>query len=199
MDYTLYIALAIIAVIIGYAIVVYNNLVRFKNRGENAFAQIDVQLKRRYDLIPNLIETAKGYLKHEQQTLTAVTEARNQAQKLLGELGGNIFNTGAAKSFAGAEAALGSALSGLNIAVEAYPDLKASANMMQLSEEMTSTENKIAFARQAFNDAATNYNIYRASFPPVLFAGLFGYAKEMAMLEFADAEQIQEAPKASFA
>lgn len=198
MDWTLITVIAILAILIVYAIVVYNNLVRFKNRGENAFAQIDVQLKRRYDLIPNLVETAKGYLKHEKETLQSVTQARNTAQQMLEKLGGNLFSSGAAKEFAAAEAALGSALSGFQIAVEAYPDLKASANMMQLSEEMTTTENKVAFARQAFNDAATNYNIYRASFPPILFAGLFGYGQDMAMLEFADKEQIQEAPKVSF-
>ena len=198
MELSLVIPVGVLAIVIIYMIVVYNNLVRYKNFGENAFAQIDVQLKRRYDLIPNLIETAKGYLTHERETLEAVTNARNNAQKLLGELGGDLFNSGAAKNFAGAEAALGQALSGLNIAVEAYPDLKASANMMQLSEELTSTENKISFARQAFNDAATKFNIYRASFPPILFARIFSYGADMAMLEFADREQIQEAPKVSF-
>ena len=198
MDYTFYVIVGLVVIVAFYAVMVYNSLVRYKNRGENAFAQIDVQLKRRYDLIPNLVDTAKGYLQHERETLEAVTQARNAAQQSLGELAGNLFSSGAAQKFAGAEAALGGALGKLQIAVEAYPDLKASANMMQLSEELTSTENKIAFARQAYNDAATQFNIYRATFPPVLFAGILGYGKDMAMLEFEDREQLEQAPKVSF-
>ena len=193
-----WIILAVLAAIAVYAAFVYNTLVQYKNRGENAFAQIDVQLKRRHDLIPNLVETARGYLQHERQTLEAVTAARNNAAGALQNLAGNIADAGAAKQLAAAETALGGALGQLQIAVEAYPDLKASANMSQLSEELASTENKIAFSRQAYNDMATEYNTYRQSFPPLLFAGVFGHRQDIAVLEFEDREQIQQAPKVSF-
>ena len=193
-----WIILAVLAAIAVYAAFVYNTLVQYKNRGENAFAQIDVQLKRRHDLIPNLVETARGYLQHERQTLEAVTAARNNAAGALQNLAGNIADAGAAKQLAAAETALGGALGQLQIAVEAYPDLKASANMSQLSEELASTENKIAFSRQAYNDMATEYNTYRQSFPPLLFAGVFGHRSDIAVLEFEDREQIQQAPKVSF-
>lgn len=182
----------------AYAAYVYNTLVQYKNRGENAFAQIDVQLKRRHDLIPNLVETARGYLKHERETLETVTSARNSAAGALQNLAGNLSDAGAVKQLAAAESALTGALGQLQIAVEAYPDLKASANMMQLSEELTATENKIAFARQSYNDMATEYNTYRQSFPPMLFAGVFGHRDDIAMLEFEDREQLQQAPAVSF-
>ncbi len=193
-----YIFLGVVAALAIYVAVIYNNLVQNKNRGENGFAQIDVQLKRRYDLIPNLVETAKGYLSHERETLESVTAARNEAAQMLSKLSGNLADVGAAQSLAAAEATLGGALGRLQVAVEAYPDLKASANMSQLSEELTSTENKVAFARQAYNDAATEYNTYRQSFPPLLFAGIFGHGADLAMLEFADREKLEEAPKVSF-
>jgi LemA protein len=198
MEYAAYLPWVVAAAVLIYAAAVYNNLVRYKNRGENAFAQIDVQLKRRYDLIPNLVETARGYLTHERETLEAVTAARNSAQDALQKFAANISDKNAARVFAGAEAALGGALSGLQVAVEAYPDLKASANMTQLSEELTATENKVAFARQSYNDLATHYNTYRQSFPPLLFASVFGHGADISLLEFEDKQQIQQAPKVSF-
>lgn len=194
----IWITLAILVALAIYAAFVYNTLVQYKNRGENAFAQIDVQLKRRHDLIPNLVETARGYLQHERQTLESVTAARNNAAGALQNLAGNIADSAAAKQLAAAENALAGALGQLQIAVEAYPDLKASANMTQLSEELASTENKIAFARQAYNDMATEYNTYRQSFPPMLLAGAFGHRSDIAVLEFEDREQIQQAPKVAF-
>ena len=194
----IWITLAILVALAIYAAFVYNTLVQYKNRGENAFAQIDVQLKRRHDLIPNLVETARGYLRHERQTLESVTAARNNAAGALQNLAGNIADSAAAKQLAAAENALAGALGQLQIAVEAYPDLKASANMTQLSEELASTENKIAFARQAYNDMATEYNTYRQSFPPMLLAGAFGHRSDIAVLEFEDREQIRQAPKVAF-
>ena len=194
----IWIILGVLVVLAVYAAYVYNTLVQYKNRGENAFAQIDVQLKRRHDLIPNLVETARGYLKHERETLENVTAARNNAASALQNLAGNLSDASAVKQLASAETALGGALGQLQIAVEAYPDLKASANMAQLSEELASTENKIAFARQSYNDMATEYNTYRQSFPPMLFAGVFGHRSDIAMLEFEDREQIQQAPQVSF-
>ncbi len=198
MEYGVYVLWFGAAALAVWAVVIYNNLVKYKVRGENGFAQIDVQLKRRYDLIPNLVETAKGYLKHERETLEAVVSARNEAAALLGKFAGNLADADAARSLAGAETALGGALGKLQIAVEAYPDLKASANMAQLSEELTSTENKVAFSRQGYNDAVAAYNEYRQSFPPVLLAGIFGHGKDMALLEFADREKLQEAPSVKF-
>ncbi|MGS2743307.1 LemA family protein [Halomonas sp. LS-001] len=195
---TLIIVLAIIAVIVFYVVSIYNRLVSLSNRFENAFAQIEVQLKRRHDLIPNLVETAKGYLEHERETLQNVTEARNTA---VSGLKAAAENPGSAKAIAdlgGAEGALTQAMGRLNVVMEAYPDLKASQNMQQLSEELTSTENKVAFSRQAFNDAVMQYNTYRQSFPPVAVAGMFGHGQDASLLEFEDSAEIQVAPKVSF-
>lgn len=191
------IGLGLLAALAVLLIRVYNQLVSLKNRFKNAFAQIDVQLKRRYDLIPNLVETARGYLKHERETLEAVIQARNQAVSATQAAAANPGQAGAMAGLAGAEGLLGGALGRLFALVENYPDLKANQNMMQLSEELTSTENKVAFARQAFNDAVMTYNTYRESFPQTILAGMFGFGPAV-LLEFADAEQIKEAPKVSF-
>jgi LemA protein len=192
------ILLVIIVAAAFYVVSIYNSLVSLKNRYENGFSQIEVQLKRRYDLIPNLVETAKGYLKHEKETLEAVIGARNTAAAGLKAAVANPSSALAMKELAGAEGALTNALGNLNVVMEAYPDLKASNNMMQLSEELTSTENKVSFARQAFNDAVTEYNIYRQSFPPIFFAGMFGHRVDAELLEFADSAEIQAAPKIAF-
>jgi len=155
---------------------IYNRLVLLRNRFKNAWAQIDVQLKRRYDLIPNLVETAKGYMAHEKGTLEAVIAARNQAVSAQQKASMNPAAAGAVQGVIGAEGMLTGALSKLFAVVEAYPNLKADQNMLALQEELTSTENKIAFARQAYNDAVNSYNTYKQSFPPVLLAGMFGFA-----------------------
>jgi len=185
----------VVALILGISI--SNGLVGARNECENSWNQIDVQLKRRYDLIPNLVETAKGYMKHERETPDAVIQARNQAQQGLEQAASDPSNPEAMQTLGGAEGALNGAVGRLLALVESYPDLKASANMMQLSEELTSTENKVSFARQAFNDAVTDYNIYKQSFPPVVFAGMFGHTENAWLLEF-DSEVIAEAPKVSF-
>ncbi len=190
--------IVIIAVLVFYVIGIYNKLVALKNRFENAFSQIEVQLKRRYDLIPNLVETAKAYLKHERETLEAVISARNQAMNGLQAAAANPGSAAAIGQLAGAESLLTNAMGRLNVVMEAYPDLKASQNMMQVSEELTSTENKVAFARQAFNDAVTAYNTYKQSFPPVVFANTFGHSEDATLLIFADSAEIQAAPKVQF-
>ncbi|EGN75414.1 hypothetical protein A28LD_1027 [Idiomarina sp. A28L] len=198
MELTHWILIAVLVVVVFYTIGIYNKLVTLKNRFENAFAQIDVQLKRRYDLIPNLVEVAKSYLKHERETLEAVVEARNQAAAALKGASANPGDAKAMGNLAGAEGALGSAMGRLNVVMEAYPDLKANQNMAQLSEELTSTENKVAFSRQAFNDSVMEYNTYRQSFPPVIFAGLVGHGEDAGLLQFEDREAIQAAPKVEF-
>lgn len=192
------ITLIIIAVIVFLVIGIYNRLITLKNRYENAFSQIEVQLKRRYDLIPNLVETAKAYLSHERETLEAVIAARNQAMSGLAAAAANPGNPRAMTDLSQAEGMLSGALGRLNVVVEAYPDLKANQNMMQVSEELTSTENRVAFARQAFNDAVTEYNTYRQTFPPVVFAGMFGHGSNASLLEFEDSAAIQQAPKVAF-
>jgi len=193
---TLIVFLAVLVVVALLVGGVYNKLVTLRNRYKNAFSQIDVQLKRRYDLIPNLVEVAKGYLKHERETLEAVIAARNQAVSANTKAAANPGDPAAMKGLMGAENQLVGALGRLFAVAEAYPDLKANQNMMQLMEELTSTENKIAFARQAFNDSVTTYNTAREVFPAVLFAGVFGFmAAEL--FEITNAAE-KEAPKVSF-
>src|SRR6187431_861610 len=174
--------LIVLAVLVGIAFIgvmwaagIYNQLVTLKNRYVNAFSQIEVQLKRRYDLIPNLIETAKGYLAHERGTLEAVIAARNQAVAGLSAAAKDPGNARAMEQLGSAEGALGGALGRLNVVVEAYPDLKANQNMMQLSEELTSTENRVSFARQAYNDSVMSYNNRREVFPSSILAGMFNF------------------------
>ncbi len=168
--------LVAIVVVIGLWVAgIYNSLVALRNRFKNAFAQIDVQLKRRYDLIPNLVEVAKGYMKHERETLENVIKARNIAYAASQSAAANPADGNAVKSLVSAEAGLTGALSRLMVVSEQYPDLKANQNMMQLTEELTSTENKIAFARQAYNDSVMGYNTARETFPNVVFAGMFGF------------------------
>jgi LemA protein len=186
------IPLLIVLAVVG----VYNRLVALRNRFKNAFAQIDVQLKRRYDLIPNLVETAKGYLKHERETLEAVIAARNQAAAAVKLASQNPADAGAVKGLATAETALTGALGRLFAIAEAYPDLKANQNMMQLSEELTSTENKVAFARQAYNDSVMQYNTARETFPAVMVAGMFGFQPAQ-LFEIQTAAE-REAPQVKF-
>ena len=183
---TTWIVVGVLVALAVWGISIFNTLVKLANRYKNAFAQIDVQLKRRYDLIPNLVETAKAYLKHERETLQAVTDARTGAVAGLARAAANPGDPDALRALGAAEGALGNALGRLNVAVEAYPELKADANMRQLSEELSSTENRVAFARQAFNDAVMGYNTYRQSFPQNVLAATFGHGKDAAQLEFAE-------------
>jgi len=193
---TLLVVLGIVVVLALFFAGTYNRLVRLRNRFKNAFAQIDVQLKRRHDLIPNLVETTKGYLKHERETLEAVIAARNQATAAARTASQNPGDPHVMQGLAGAENALTGTLGRLFALVEAYPDLKGSQNMMQLSEELTSTENKVSFARQAYNDGVMTYNTARESFPAVMVAGMFGF-QPAELFEITDRTQ-REAPEVSF-
>jgi LemA protein len=191
-----WIVLALIVAAVLFAISIYNRLIAGRNRFKNAFAQIDVQLTRRHDLIPNLVETAKGYIKHERETLDAVTNARNLAVAGLKAATKDPTDPAAMKQLAQAEQGLSGALGRLFAVSEAYPDLKANQNMMQLSEELTTTENKVAFARQAYNDSVMQYNTLRESFPNNFFAGWFNF-QQAELLEIED-EAKREVPKVTF-
>lgn len=195
MDIAITVFFALAALVVLFAIGLYNNLVRQRNQYKNAFAQIDVQLKRRYDLIPNLVETAKAYMKHEREALEAVIAARNQAAASERQAAAAPGNAQAMANLAGAENVLNGALGRLFALAEAYPDLKANQTMMQLSEEITSTENRVAFARQAYNDAVTSYNTSRELFPASIIAGSFGFTPAC-VLEIEDLER--QAPRVSF-
>ncbi len=188
--------LVLVLILVAMVVGVYNRLVRLRNRYKNAFAQIDVQLKRRYDLIPNLVETAKGYMKHERETLEAVIQARNQASSAASAAAANPGDPEAMQGLVGAETALTGTLGRLFALAEAYPDLKANQNMAQLMEELTSTENKIGFSRQAFNDSVTTYNTATQVFPAVLLAGMFGFSAAD-LFEIEEPTQ-REAVKVSF-
>jgi len=193
---SLLVIVILVAALLAWGVGLYNRLVAARNLFRNAFAQIDVQLTRRHDLIPNLVETAKAYLAHERETLEAVTSARNTAVTSLKAAAADPGSATALTQLSGAEASLGGALGRLLAVVEAYPDLKASANMMQLSEELASTENRVAFARQAFNDAVMAYNNARETFPGSLVAGTFSF--EAAKMLDAPPAAVREAPKVSF-
>jgi LemA protein len=191
------IVVVVIALFFGLFVMgVYNKLVTMRNRYKNAYAQIDVQLKRRYDLIPNLVETAKGYMAHERGTLEAVTAARNIAYAASKIAAANPGDSSAIKNLSSAETGLGGTLSRLMMVSEQYPDLKANQNMMQLTEELTSTENKISFARQAYNDSVMTYNTDREVFPSNLIAGMFNFGA--AELFVVDKPEQKDAPKVSF-
>jgi LemA protein len=189
--------LVVVVSLVGFVIGVYNKLVTMRNRYKNAYAQIDVQLKRRYDLIPNLVEIAKGYIKHERETLENVTKARNIAYVASQAAAANPGDASAMKGLVSAESGLAGTLSRLMMVSEQYPDLKANQNMMQLTEELTSTENKISFARQAYNDSVMVYNTDREVFPSNLIAGMFNFAA--AELFVVDKPEQKDAPKVSFA
>ena len=193
---TLGVLVLIVIVAIAFVAGIYNKLVTMRNRYKNAYAQIDVQLKRRYDLIPNLVETAKGYMAHERGTLEAVTAARNIAYAASKAAAANPGDANAMKNLTAAETGLGGTLSRLMMVSEQYPDLKANQNMMQLTEELTSTENKISFARQAYNDSVMTYNTDREVFPSNLIAGTFNFGA--AELFVIDKPEQKDAPKVSF-
>ena len=200
MAFGLIIAIVVLVVVllslVGFIVSVYNKLVTMRNRYKNAYAQIDVQLKRRYDLIPNLVEIAKGYIKHERETLENVTKARNIAYVASQAAAANPGDAGTMKNLVSAESGLAGTLSRLMMVSESYPDLKANQNMMQLTEELTSTENKISFARQAYNDSVMVYNTDREVFPSNLVAGMFNFGA--AELFVVDKPEQKDAPKVSF-
>jgi len=187
----------IILLVIIIVAAIYNSMVTLRNRYKNSFSQIDVQLKRRYDLIPNLVETAKGYMKYERQTLEAVINARNSALSASQKASGNPGDPAAMKDLSSAETLLTGTLGRLFALAENYPDLKANENMLQLQEELTSTENRVAFARQAFNDAVTAYNIACEKFPNTIIAGMFNFSLAQ-LLESTEAPEERKAPKVSF-
>ena len=192
-----WIFLAVVVALVVWAIAIYNGLVTMRNRFKNAFAQIDVQLKRRYDLIPNLVETAKGYIKHERETLEAVIKARNVAVGAAQAAGASPGNPAAMQALGQAEGALTGVLGRMFALAESYPDLKANQNMLALQEELSSTENKVSFARQAFNDSVMEYNTKRESFPDNFFAGAFGF-KPAELLLATESPEERKAPKVSF-
>ena len=192
--------LIFLALIVGlgvWAVGIYNGLVRMRQQYKNSYAQIDVQLKRRYDLIPNLVEAAKGYLTHERETLEKVIAARGAAMGAAQKAAAAPGDPAAMQGLAQAEGALGGAMGRLMAVFESYPDLKANQNILQVQEELTSTENKIAFARQAYNDTVMEYNTRRESFPDTVFAGMFGFTQAM-LLESTKSEEERAAPKVSF-
>jgi len=192
--------LIFVGILVLLAIIVasmYNKLVALRNRYKNAYAQIDVQLKRRYDLIPNLVETAKGYMKHERETLEAVIQARNMAAGAAAKASGNPGDPAAMKELMAAEAGLAGTLGRLFALAESYPDLKANQNMLSLQEELTSTENRIAFARQAFNDGVTAYNTSRETFPSNMIAGTFNFGPAE-LLQATESPEERKAPKVTF-
>ena len=193
----LIVVLVVAVVLIAWLVGIYNRLVKLRNQFKNAFSQIDVQLKRRYDLIPNLVETAKGYMKHERETLEAVIAARNKAQAAVQAASARPGDPAAMQGLQGAEAGLTGALGRFFALAESYPDLKANQNMLSLQEELTSTENKVAFARQAYNDAVMSYNTARESFPDTIIAGMTGFGP--AQLFELEAPTVERAaPKVSF-
>src|SRR5438552_17207574 len=189
--------LAIVVAVIVWIVSIYNGLVSARNRFKNAFAQIDVQLKRRYDLIPNLVETAKGYIKHERETLEAVIRARNTALTAAQAAGASPGNPAAMQALGQAEGALTGVLGKMFALAEAYPDLKANQNMLALQEELSSTENKVSFARQAFNDSVMEYNTKRESFPDNIFAGMFGFTAAE-LLQATESPEERKAPQVRF-
>ena len=193
---SLMVILAIIAAVVFWAISIYNRLINERNRVRNAFAQIDVQLTRRYDLIPNLVEAVKGYMKHERETLEAVINARNAAKSSLDVAKADPANGDAIKKLGASEGALGAALGRLFALSEAYPDLKANQNMMQFQEELGTTENKVAFSRQAFNDSVLTYNNSAENFPNSIIAGFFSF--QLASFLEIESEEMREAPEVSF-
>ncbi len=192
-----WILLAIVVAVVFWAVAIYNGLVAVRNRFKNAFAQIDVQLKRRYDLIPNLVETAKGYIKHERETLEAVIRARNSAQTAATAANANPGNPAAMQALGQAEGALTGVLGKMFALAEAYPDLKANQNMLSLQEELSSTENKVSFARQAFNDSVMEYNTRRESFPGNIFAGMFRF-EPAELLQATESAEERKAPQVKF-
>ena len=193
---SLLVFLAIIAAVVFWAIGIYNRLINERNRVRNGFAQIDVQLTRRHDLIPNLVESVKGYMKHERETLEAVIKARNSAVSALEAAKADPASAAAIRELGQSEGVLGSLLSRLFALSEAYPDLKANENMLSFQEELTTTENKVAFARQAFNDAVMNYNNTAENFPNNVIAGMFRF--DLASFLEIEAEEMREVPEVSF-
>jgi LemA protein len=193
----LWIFIAIVVALVVWAVSIYNGLVTLRNRYKNAFAQIDVQLKRRYDLIPNLVETAKGYIKHERETLEAVTKARNIAVAAAQAAGANPGDPDAMHQLSQAEGNLTGVLGRLLAVSESYPDLKANQNMLALQEELTSTENKVAFARQGYNDSVMTYNTGREVFPNSIFAGMFGFGAAE-LLQATESVEERKAPQVKF-
>jgi len=194
--WTTIVPVGLLLLVVIFVVGIYNGLVGLRNRFKNAYAQIDVQLKRRYDLIPNLVETAKGYMKHERETLEAVVNARNQAVSAASAASKDPTAAGAIAELAGADGALTGALGRLMVVMEAYPDLKANENMMQVQEELTSTENRVAFSRQAYNDAVMTYNNKREMFPSNLIAGMLNF--KFAQSWELDDEAARSVPKVNF-